>query len=272
VLRWQSQPKQRLGDADIQELISHDENKNSIYLFLRTTAKSSGVVAPYTYLGCLKYLVHDGEREQPVYFTWQILDWDIPPETVERMMLRFEASVLQSSSDGQSRPGLVQVAVPLRHNPRAGVPTPAYAGRTEFDHAEKDARNRRLGFAGELAVFEAERQSLLACGRPDLADRLIHVAKIEGDGAGYDIKSFTPEGQEKFIEVKTTKGGPQTGFYVSSHEVRFASEHADRYYLYRVFDFDERHATGRMFVQRGDLGRSFTLTAIQFKAKLQSRE
>ena len=78
VLRWQSQPKQRLVDADIQELIAHDENQNSIYLFLRTTAKRLGNVVPYTYLGRLKYLIHDRDREQPVYFTWQILDWAVP--------------------------------------------------------------------------------------------------------------------------------------------------------------------------------------------------
>ena len=30
---------------------------------------------PYTYFGRLKYLVHDRDREEPVYFTWQILKW-----------------------------------------------------------------------------------------------------------------------------------------------------------------------------------------------------
>src|SRR5215469_1101218 len=35
VLRWQSQPKQRLRDHTIQSLIAHDEDVNSIYLFLR---------------------------------------------------------------------------------------------------------------------------------------------------------------------------------------------------------------------------------------------
>jgi len=89
VLRWQSQPKQRLRDRDIQELIAHDENKNSIYLFLRTAASRLGLVAPYTYLGLLKYLVHDRDRDQPVYFTWQILYWDIPAAVLQRMQLFF---------------------------------------------------------------------------------------------------------------------------------------------------------------------------------------
>src|SRR5262249_2756866 len=71
VLTWQSQPSQTLGDRQIKQLIHHDPDRNSIYLFLRTSPKK-----PYTYLGSLKYLRHDIDRERPVYFHWQILDWD----------------------------------------------------------------------------------------------------------------------------------------------------------------------------------------------------
>ena len=70
VLTWRSQPRQKLADRQIRELINHNEDANSIYLFLRT---DSG--RPYTYLGRLKYLSHDTEREQPVHFKWQILEW-----------------------------------------------------------------------------------------------------------------------------------------------------------------------------------------------------
>ena len=103
--------------------------------------------------------------------------------------------------------------------------------------------------AGELAVIESEKTSLISAGRQDLADRLVHIAKVEGDGAGYDIRSFTPEGEEKFIEVKTTKAGASTPFYVSLHEVQFAADHTDKYYLYRVFDFDETNVSGKVFIQ-----------------------
>src|SRR5262249_26658128 len=58
VLRWQSQPKQRLNDSTIQNFIAHDEDENSIYLFLRTASRRAGIVVPYTYLGRLKYLLH----------------------------------------------------------------------------------------------------------------------------------------------------------------------------------------------------------------------
>jgi hypothetical protein len=70
VWRWQSQPKQSLADADIKKLIRHDEDKHSIYLFLRTIAKRVGAASPYTFLGRLKYLTHDKQRERPVHFGW----------------------------------------------------------------------------------------------------------------------------------------------------------------------------------------------------------
>ena len=74
VLTWQSQPKQRLSDRQIQQFINHNEDVNSIYLFLRTSRKKP----KYTYLGKLKYLAHEKEQELPVHFQWQILDWNIP--------------------------------------------------------------------------------------------------------------------------------------------------------------------------------------------------
>jgi hypothetical protein len=40
---------------------------------------------------------------------------------------------------------------------------------------------------------------LLNDGLPELAEKVRHVAEVEGDGAGYDIESY---GTRKYIEVK----------------------------------------------------------------------
>lgn len=129
-------------------------------------------------------------------------------------------------------------------------------------------RNRKLGLAGEIAVLESEKRLLIAAGREDLANRIIHVSVLEGDGAGYDIKSYGESGQEKYIEVKTTRGDQNTAFYVSSNEVAFAADHADSYFLYRIFDFDETAGAGKYFVQRGAVDRAFQLIAVQFKVRI----
>ena len=85
VLTWQSQPKQRVSDKQTQMLINHNEDVNSIYFFLRT---SSG--KKYTYPGKLKYLAHDTDREQRVYFQWQILDWNISDAQLKDISLTLE--------------------------------------------------------------------------------------------------------------------------------------------------------------------------------------
>lgn len=65
------------------------------------------------------------------------------------------------------------------------------------------------------AVLAHERLVLAAAGRRDLAARVTWTSAAEGDGAGYDIASFEPDGRERLIEVKTTNGWERTPFHIS---------------------------------------------------------
>ena len=76
----------------------------------------------------------------------------------------------------------------------------------KFDPVERDHRNRSLGKAGEAFVVDVERKQLADAARDDLARKVRWVAEEDGDGAGYDIYSFDPHGNERLIEVKTTAG------------------------------------------------------------------
>ena len=76
----------------------------------------------------------------------------------------------------------------------------------KFDVAGRDGRNRALGRAGEERVLAHEQASLRLAGRDDLARKIRWVSEEDGDGAGYDIASFAPNGQPRLIEVKTTNG------------------------------------------------------------------
>jgi hypothetical protein len=165
------------------------------------------------------------------------------------------------------KPALIAVPVPRAANRRVGLNSVNYARRAQPDYANIDAKNRRLGLAGEEAVLRGECEALTLAGRRDLAERVLHVSKLEGDGAGYDIKSYTPDGEEKFIEVKTTRGDEQTAFYLSRNEVQFSITQSGRYYLYRVFEFNQETGAGKVFVHRGELTDVFSLAAIQFKAE-----
>lgn len=103
------------------------------------------------------------------------------------------------------------------------------------DFAAQDERNRRLGRAGEEWAFGYLRQELVAHGRPDLADRVVWVARDQGDGLGYDIASFDADGTSIFVEVKTTNGSARAPFIVSANEVSVSA--IAPYVLMRIFDF-----------------------------------
>jgi hypothetical protein len=102
-----------------------------------------------------------------------------------------------------------------------------------------------------------------------LAAAVRHVSVIEGDGAGFDIASFDLNGSVRYIEVKTTRGGPDTGFFVSANEVQFSKRYAASYCLYRLYDFNPELNQGAYWVWRGSLSEpGLHLEAIQFLARL----
>ena len=124
-------------------------------------------------------------------------------------------------------------------------PDPAEASKDErmrrvvrrHDPAKRDARNRRLGTAGERLVLRHERHRLRAASLDSLAERVRWIARDEGDGAGFDILSFDCEGQERWLEVKTTTGPSTTPFYLTENEHRVSEENPERYRLVRLYDF-----------------------------------
>jgi hypothetical protein len=107
----------------------------------------------------------------------------------------------------------------------------------KFDPVERDFRNRELGNAGEAFVLELERSRLRKMDRADLAKKVRWVSVEDGDGAGYDIRSFEPGGKERLIEVKTTNGAARTPFFITRNECEIAASRADVWRLYRVHRF-----------------------------------
>ena len=106
-----------------------------------------------------------------------------------------------------------------------------------LDPAARDARARELGEAGEKFLYQAEQKRLSAAGRDDLAGHVRWVSKEVGDGAGFDILSFTVSGKERWLEVKTTNGPRTTPFWLSANELRVSKERADVFRLARLYDF-----------------------------------
>ncbi len=133
----------------------------------------------------------------------------------------------------------------------------------KFDPVERDFRNRNLGKAGESFVVELERARLILSDRHDLANNVRWIAQEDGDGAGFDIRSFETDGRERLIEVKTTNGSSRTPFFLTRNEVEVSCELADRWRLYRVHLFAR---TPRVFTLKPPLTEHFHLVAEAWRA------
>ena len=253
VLTWQSQPSQDLNDARIREWIAHDESVNTIHLFLRESLRG-----PYTYFGRLKYLTHDATRSQPVHFQWELLDWD---------KLKLNKQIFLEPREDKPTPliGLRESAQPLPKPKSTGLGR-SFKERRKPDYAERDAKNRKIGLSGELLVIQHEKTRLSRLGRSDLAELIVHVSEIEGDGAGYDIRSFKDDGSPLFIEVKSTRGGAETSFFISAAELEFSERHPNDYELIRVFNLQDEGA--EFYRLAGKLRERLRLDATAFRAQL----
>ena len=133
----------------------------------------------------------------------------------------------------------------------------------KFDVAGRDERNRVLGRAGEELVLERERTTLAGAGRRDLSRQVRWVSDEDGDGAGYDIASFAPDGRPRLIEVKTTNGWERTPFYISRNELEVAEERRAEWVLFRLWNFSREP---RAFELYPPLDAHVSLTAMTFQA------
>lgn len=147
--------------------------------------------------------------------------------------------------------------LPVAHEPQQSII------RLATNYIEREARNRSLGNAGELFVLNFERARLIHEGQEALAARIEHTSKVRGDYEGYDVLSFDTSGAERLIEVKTTKYGGDTPFFVTRNEVATSERHASRYQIYRLFSF---RLAPRLYTLPGAIGATCNLSAATFLA------
>jgi hypothetical protein len=135
-----------------------------------------------------------------------------------------------------------------------------------FDYSARDAANRSLGLRGEELILAVEHKRLWEAGYRNLAERVEHVSASRGDGLGYDIHSYEESGADRLIEVKTTKFGLHTPFFVSANEERVSGEMRSAYKLFRVFRFGP---LPKFFVLHGRLSEACQLTATSYRAEVR---
>ena len=265
ILRWQSEPRQTLRSVRVLELIGHDD-ANNIHLFLRTDNLAGGVAKPYTYLGLLQYHSHDAQREQPVHISWDLQSWPIPEEIRRSMSLMLDREMVETplKSTATLPAGLMQIDTPQGRRP--GETSRQFRGRK--NRRPSESQLREIGLKGELLVLEYEKARLLAAGKKRLAAEVEHVSVTQGDGVGYDIKSFGENDAERQIEVKTTIAGPGTSFEVSANEVEFSELNPKTFAIYRLVNFDKEVNRAEFYIVHGSLKASHTLAPTSYRAIL----
>lgn len=157
------------------------------------------------------------------------------------------------------------------HIPVVQPPERKFLAR-HVNYTQREAENRRLGESGEQFVLDFERFHLTQAGRSDLASEVEWSSKEQGDGLGYDVRSFrigddgVAREEEVFIEVKTTNRGKYQPFYISENEVAFSRKFNDRYSLYRVYDFYSRGP--RLYQMPGLVEKHVRLNPVLYRAGL----
>ena len=158
----------------------------------------------------------------------------------------------------------------LPMTPQAGAaPSRGAAGAaTTQEELEENQRNqKRIGGLAQSIVLEAERQRLKKQGRNDLAQRVRDVSYDVS--LGYDISSFTLEGEAKPIEVKAAaRRGADCRFFLSENE-RVKAGALSNYHFALVFDVESSSPILREFT--GSSLPVEALNPIQYEVRLSNR-
>lgn len=169
------------------------------------------------------------------FYLWEYKDYlekrkiehNIQSQTIENKKFvhvnNFVKKILQSNNKKEIVPPEIKFRNPVK-----------------IDWEQISKNNIEIGLKGEEITISNEKIYLIDIGREDLANEIRHVSVEEGDGLGYDILSFFPDGRKKFIEVKTTRKSIDTSFYISRNELNFLKENQDNYFICRLSIDEER--------------------------------
>jgi hypothetical protein len=198
---------------------------------------------------------------------YQALIAEVIAEKLERAPQLLEIAAADADRP-MAVPEVDDILAVLTQRPESKLAAPVVEESRPFirlttNYIEREARNRSLGNAGELFVLNYERARLIHAGKEKYAASIEHTAKVRGDHAGYDILSYESNGAERLIEVKTTKYGSETPFFVTRNEVSTSGRHAHQYHLYRLFAFREMP---RLYTLPGAIESSCQLSATTFLA------
>lgn len=135
----------------------------------------------------------------------------------------------------------------------------------DVDFEQKAKEEKDLGDKGEALVKLSEVDFLTRRGMHREAAKV----EIVKDGKGYDVLSYDENGNEKFIEVKTTKGNKYAAFFLTDNEVDFMRSNQNKYCIYRVYNYDEENNFGEFFELTGNVESQLLLKSKQYQVLIK---
>ncbi len=140
--------------------------------------------------------------------------------------------------------------------------------RGKADYNKINLSKEKIGKDREKLVYDWEKERLKKEQREDLANKVFWESEENGDGAGYDIKSFEKrngEYVEIYIEVKGTNKSVNQAFDISINEIEASNKYGDRYFIYRLGEIYSD--VPKFYKINGKIEDNFELEAVNFKAR-----
>lgn len=114
-----------------------------------------------------------------------------------------------------------------------------------LDYLQLEERRQEVGEKGEQFVYEREKLRLKNAGS-EYAN-FVSRSPAKDPRNGYDIDSFTENGEKIYVEVKSTTGNWNEPFYMTANEREKAIEirkNGGIYQVHRVYNIEKDNGIG----------------------------
>lgn len=148
-------------------------------------------------------------------------------------------------------------------------PEKLYGIPRKIDWDTLNEKRKITGLKGEEIVFILEKNYFKSINREDLANKVRHISIEKGDGSGYDILSFTVDGKEKYIEVKSTSQSSNSSFYLSKNELNFLKNHPQDAFVYRILNINDNEEPLLKVYSSDEILNSNQITPVQYIVKME---
>ena len=109
--------------------------------------------------------------------------------------------------------------------------------KEDINYSEQQTISQKIGDRGEELVLRNEIEKTKEWGLPNETLSKVRRVSLESDDYGFDILSFDQEGNERYLEVKTTKtNGKNFSFILTRNEFETAKYYGKMYSFVIVFD------------------------------------